>query len=32
MFKSMHGLNPHWINNNMLMACEHYHRNKGVCE
>ncbi len=27
MFKSMHGLNPHWINNNMLMACENHDRN-----
>ncbi len=27
MFKSMHGLNPHWINNNILMACENQDRN-----
>ncbi len=23
----MHGLNPHWINNNILMACENHDRN-----
>ncbi len=27
MIKSMHGLNPHWINNNILMACENDNRN-----
>ncbi len=27
MFKSMHGLNPHWINNNILIACENHERN-----
>ncbi len=27
MFKRMHGLNPHWINNNILMACENHGRN-----
>ncbi len=27
MFKSMHGLNPHCINNNILMACENHDRN-----
>ncbi len=27
MFKSMHGLNPHWINNNILMVCENHDRN-----
>ncbi len=26
-FKSIHGLNPHWINNNILMACENHNRN-----
>ncbi len=23
----MHGLNPHWINNNILMSCENVDRN-----
>ncbi len=23
----MHGLNPHWINNNILRACENHNRN-----
>ncbi len=27
MFKSMHGLNPHWINNNILMECKIHDRN-----
>ncbi len=27
MFKRMHGLNPHWINNNILMACKNHYRN-----
>ncbi len=27
MFKSMHGLNLHWINNNILMTCEYHDRN-----
>ncbi len=27
MFKSMDGLNPHWINNNILMECENHDRN-----
>ncbi len=27
MFKSMDGLNPHWINNNILIACENHDRN-----
>ncbi len=27
MFKSMHGLNSHWINDNILMACENHDRN-----
>ncbi len=27
MFKSMHVLNLHWINNNILMACENHDRN-----
>ncbi len=25
--KSMHGLNPHWINNNISMVCENHDRN-----
>ncbi len=29
MFKSMHGLNPHLINNNILMASENNDRNTG---
>ncbi len=27
MFKSKHGLNPYWINNNILMAFENHDRN-----
>ncbi len=27
MFKHMHGLNPHWINNNILMAWENHYKN-----
>ncbi len=27
MFKSVHGLNPHWINNNISMACANQDRN-----
>ncbi len=26
-FKGIHGLNPHWINNNILMACKNHDRN-----
>ncbi len=27
MFKSMKGLNPHWIKNNILMAYKNHYRN-----
>ncbi len=27
MFKSIHRLKPHWLNNNILMACENHDRN-----
>ncbi len=27
MFKGMHGLNHHWLNNSMLMVCENHDRN-----